>query len=181
MQQQHAELLATLKKRFHTHEHRHVGLLWDDVEVRIIEQPNTLKVLQFMEETGGEPDVLFREGEQQKEITYYDCAKESPKGRRSLCYDEAALKSRKDFPPQGDVISTANKMGISLLDEAKYRYLQSFGEVDTKTSTWIKSPDDIRQLGGALFGEFRYGHVFIFHNGAQSYYAARGFRGMISL
>lgn len=171
-------MLETLKKRFDDHPERHPGLRWVDVEKRLIEHPNALVILRRMEESGGEPDAIERD-EANGEITFCDCSPESPAGRRSLCYDEAALLSRKKSPPAGSAVRQAEEMGVSLLSEPLYRKLQSFGEFDTKTSSWIDTPDEIRKQNGALFCERRYGTVFVFHNGADSYYSVRGWRGFL--
>ncbi|MEY5047426.1 MAG: hypothetical protein RLZZ175_785 [Bacteroidota bacterium] len=171
------ELLIILKKRFEKNMHRHPKTIWENVVAKLEENPAKFWSINEMETTGGEPDVI----EFENSISFFDCSPESPKGRRSLCYDGDALESRKEHKPQNSVTELANSMGIDLLNEAQYRFLQSFGALDTKTSSWVKTPDNIRKLGGAIFGDFRYGQVFIYHNGAESYYAARGFRGMISL
>lgn len=166
------ELMNILEKRFLSQNHWHNSLSWDWVKSRITNHKPYMEALRWMEESGGEPNVWIYEGK----IGFVDTVKESPKGRRSLCYDEAGLQSRKDFPPQGDAIGLAQHYGVSLLNEVEYAYLQQFGPIDTKTSSWILTPTSVRELGGALFGEYRYGRVFTFHNGAGSYYAARGFR-----
>lgn len=172
--------IEVLRKRFSEHPERHEGVEWDAVERRLRERPEAAAVLQRMEETGGEPDVILLEEERGK-IVFCDCAAESPVGRRSLCYDEEALLSRKKNPPAGSAVRQAEEMGVSLLTEALYRRLQSLGEFDRKTSSWIATPDEIRKQGGALFCERRYGAVFTFHNGAESYYSVRGWRGFICL
>lgn len=171
-------LMATLKKRFDTNTHRHKGIAWSDIEARLDGNARALKVLQSMEESGGEPDVV-RYDDSDGAFTFVDCSAETPAGRRSLCYDGEALDARKENKPKGSAVESAAEMGISLLTEAEYRQLQQLGEFDRKTSSWIETPHDIRALGGALFGDRRYGRVFIYHNGAQSYYAARGFRGKL--
>lgn len=173
--EQQEQLLALLEKRFAKHEQRHKGLLWADVENRLLKQPAKLWTLHEMEQSGGEPDVI---GFDQQTGAYWfvDCAAESPKGRRSLCYDAQALAERKEFKPTGTAVETALNMGADLLTEEQYRSLQQLGKFDTKTSSWIKTPDAIRKLGGALFCDCRYDTVFVYHNGASSYYAARGFR-----
>jgi hypothetical protein len=174
-------LLNTLQQRFEKNKHRHEGIAWSEIETRLRKSPTLLTVLEKMEASGGEPDVLFSKAYPEQGLAFYDCCAESPKLRRSLCYDREALEKRKDFPPSGNAIDAAVNMGCSLLTEAQYRFLQSFGAVDTKTSSWIETPADVRTLGGALFAEHRYAHVFVFHNGAGSYYAARGFRGRVAL
>lgn len=173
-------LLAQLEKRFLKNPARHPGILWTDVRARLETQPEKLWSLDLMEETGGEPDVVGLEPETNAYL-FYDCSPESPSGRRSLCYDRQALDSRKEFKPTNSALDLAFEMGIDLLDEAEYRRLQQLGTFDTKTSSWIMTPPDIRKLGGAVFCEYRYGHVFVFHNGASSYYAARGFRGVLKV
>lgn len=172
-------LLRTLEKRFEANESRHPGVPWADVRARIEGNPAALKALLAMESTGGEPDVIgaARNGR----FRYCDCSPESPGGRRSLCYDEEALASRKEHKPKGSAMAMAKAMGISLLDEDEYRELQTFGAFDNKTSSWIATPPDVRALGGALFCDRRYGKVFVYHNGAESYYAARGFRGRLDV
>lgn len=169
-------LLRTLKARFEKHMNRHEGLAWDSVAKRIAANPEKLRALKEMEATGGEPDVIGREN---GAYLFCDCAEESPKGRRSLCYDRAALESRKEFKPADTVADLAAEMGIELLDEEAYRALQRLEAFDLKTSSWIKTPPAIRDLGGALFCDRRYGAVFTYHNGAESYYGSRGFRGML--
>lgn len=175
---EHTELLATLEARFRKHPTRHPGLEWATVRARLGAAPEKLRSLHEMEMTGGEPDVLGFDAET-GEFRFVDCAAESPKGRRSLCYDREALESRKDAPPADNALDRAAAMGIALLTEGEYRELQALGEFDTKTSSWLLTPPEVRQLGGALFGDRRYGRVFTYHNGAQSYYAARGFRGLL--
>jgi Protein of unknown function (DUF4256) len=176
--QDRSELIQTLKNRFEQNKHRHKDITWDQVETRISKSMSALDVLYAMEATGGEPDVIGREKET-GQILFCDCARESPAGRRSLCYDRAALDSRKQNKPQGCSSEAAAEIGIELLTEDQYRALQKLEEFDTKTSSWIKTPDDVRSLGGALFCDRRYGRVFVYHNGAESYYAARGFRGLL--
>ena len=171
-------LIGVLKRRFEKNMHRHNELDWDKVQAKLFISPEKLWSLNEMEATGGEPDVVSYD-ESTNEYVFFDCAPESPKGRRSYCYDRQALASRKDYPPKNNVLDVAAAMGIELLSEQEYRELQKLGNFDTKTSSWIKTPAEIRNLGGALFGEFRYGCVFVFHNGAQSYYASRGFRGVL--
>jgi hypothetical protein len=177
---QKLELLQTLQVRFNKNKNRHYGIDWHDVQKRLESAQDKLWSLYQMEDTGGEPDVI---GKDQKtgEYIFIDCASESPKGRRSLCYDRAGLESRKEFAPQDTAVDMANAMGVNLLNEEEYKSLQRFGKFDSKTSSWINTPDAIRKHGGALFGDFRYEHVFIYHNGAQSYYAARGFRASLKI
>ena len=176
--QERDELLQVLKARFEKNPHRHKGISWDEVQARLEASPEALKSLRAMEETGGEPDVIGRDGKTSP-FTFCDCSKESPAGRRSLCYDREALDSRKENKPKGSAGEMAAAMGIDLLTEEEYRELQKLGEFDLKTSSWIKTPADVRSLGGALFCDRRYGKVFLYHNGAESYYAARGFRGSL--
>jgi hypothetical protein len=171
-------LLQALKVRFAQHMHRHVGLEWVDVRARLDGAPDALRSLHEMEATGGEPDVIGRD-EDSGRFVFCDCSAESPAGRRSGCYDAEARAARKEHRPQSSAAEMAAAMGIELLTEAQYRALQRLGEFDTKTSSWIETPADVRALGGALFGDRRYGKVFVYHNGAQSYYAARGFRGLL--
>ncbi len=176
--EQKAELILLLCARFEKHPSRHPGLAWKNVETRISSQPQKLWSLYQMESTGGEPDVTGYD-EITGEYIFTDCSPESPKGRRSLCYDEQALHSRKENKPAGSIMGLAESMGINVLTEEQYRALQRFGPFDTKTSSWVVTPPEIRKLGGAIFGDYRYGQVFIYHNGADSYYGARGFRGMV--
>ncbi|MBK9132057.1 MAG: DUF4256 domain-containing protein [Gammaproteobacteria bacterium] len=171
-------LIATLKDRFEQNPGRHTGIDWPGVELRLAANPEKLKALHEMERTGGEPDVIGRDPKG-GEILFCDCAAESPAGRRSLCYDRAALESRKENRPEGSAVDMAASIGIELLTEQEYRALQQLGTFDLKTSSWVKTPPEIRKLGGALFCDRRYDTVFLYHNGAQSYYAARGFRGMV--
>jgi hypothetical protein len=172
------ELLRTLQARFEKNMNCHKGLAWAQVQAKLEANAEKLWSLNEMEITGGEPDVV---GQDKKtgEYIFYDCSAESPKGRRSLCYDREALESRKEAKPKDSAINMASTMGIELLTEAQYRELQKLGEFDTKTSSWVKTPSDIRKLGGALFCDRRYDTVFVYHNGAESYYAARGFRGSV--
>lgn len=174
------ELLAVLKARFDAHMQRHPGIAWAEVLARLEGKPDALQSLHAMEATGGEPDVVGR-GDGTAEIHFCDCSRESPGGRRSLCYDAQALDARKEHKPQGSAVAMAADMGVELLTEARYRALQALGEFDTKTSSWMQTPGDVRALGGALFGDRRYGRVFVYHNGASSYYAARGFRGWLAV
>lgn len=171
-------LLALLKERFLQHLNRHEGLSWSAVEQRLIDQPQKLYALLEMERTGGEPDVIGYERASDAYL-FVDCSFESPLGRRSLCYDEIALEKRKKNPPSGSACGFAAQMGIELLDEGQYRTLQTIGVFDVKTSSWIRTPQAMRSLGGALFGDSRYDRVFIYHNGADSYYSSRGFRGLL--
>jgi len=173
-----AALLQTLNVRFERNMHRHEGISWADVQARIEAHPGTWKTLHDMERTGGEPDVIGRDALSGK-MTFCDCSAESPVGRRSVCYDRAALDARKEHKPAGNAIDMAAAMGIELLTEKQYHALQALGEFDLKTSSWISTPADVRALGGALFCDRRYGRVFVYHNGAQSYYAVRGFRGVL--
>lgn len=175
---QREELLGTLQARFEKHMRRHQGLAWTAVQARLESHPVQLWSLYEMERTGGEPDVVGLDAET-GEYIFVDCAAESPKGRRSLCYDRAALESRKQYKPENSAVDMAAAMGIELLTEEAYRELQELGEFDTKTSSWVKTPPVIRELGGAIFCDRRYDHVFTYHNGAESYYAARGFRGVL--
>ncbi|GEC71673.1 Protein of unknown function [Flavobacterium flevense] len=174
------ELLKILKDRFEKNTNRHQGLEWNKVLAKLEANPEKLWSLNEMEQTGGEPDVVHFD-KNTNEYTFYDCSAESPKGRRSLCYDRQALDARKENKPKNSVMDLATTMGITLLSEEQYRELQKLGNFDTKTSSWIETPADIRKLGGAIFADFRYGNVFVYHNGAESYYAARGFRGALKL
>jgi len=171
-------LLAVLQERFEANTDRHADLAWADVRARLDAHPEKLQPLNEMERTGGEPDVIAR-GEQTGDYVFCDCSPESPEGRRSLCYDREALDSRKANKPADSVVDAAAAMGVDLLNEEQYRELQLLGEFDTKTSSWVATPSDVRTLGGALFCDRRYGRVFVYHNGAQSYYAVRGFRGLL--
>jgi hypothetical protein len=177
---QREELLSALKARFEKNMTRHKGLEWAKVQAKLEANPEKLQSLHEMEGTGGEPDVV---GQDQKtgEYLFYDCSAESPSGRRSLCYDREALESRKENKPENNAIDMAAAMGIELLTEEEYRELQKLGKFDLKTSSWVKTPAAIRKLGGALFCDRRYDHVFLYHNGASSYYAARGFRGSLTV
>ncbi|MBH1960508.1 MAG: DUF4256 domain-containing protein [Flavobacteriia bacterium] len=174
------EMLSILKTRFLKNMHRHADLDWQKIQQKLETNPKKLSVLQKMEETGGEPDVVAFD-EKSGEYIFFDCAAESPKERRSFCYDPDALEKRKENKPKNNAIDAAAEIGIELLTEEDYRYLQTLGSFDTKTSSWLKTPDNIRKLGGAIFGDLRYGTVFIYHNGAESYYAARGFRGILKV
>ena len=179
-QEKYAELLKVLESRFLKNSGRHKGLEWEKVLARLQSRPQKLTSLDQMEETGGEPDVTGFD-KKNGEYIFYDCAAESPKGRRSLCYDHEALEKRKEHKPADSAINMASEIGIEMLDEQQYRYLQQLGEFDLKTSSWVKTPEAIRKLGGAVFCDRRYNHVFLYHNGAESYYAARGFRGSIKI
>ncbi|HEY2497485.1 MAG TPA: DUF4256 domain-containing protein [Candidatus Angelobacter sp.] len=176
--EQRKELLRALKARFENNMDRHKGLAWAQVQAKLEADIEKLWSLNEMERTGGEPDVV---GQDKKtgEYIFYDCSAESPKGRRSACYDREALESRKEHKPADNAMDMASAMGIELLTEEQYRELQKLGNFDTKTSSWVKTPSDIRKLGGALFCDRRYDTVFVYHNGAESYYAARGFRGSL--
>jgi hypothetical protein len=173
------ELLRALKARFERNMARHSNVAWSDVQARIEGNPAALKPLLAMESTGGEPDVVG--GTRNGRLRFCDCSPDSPGGRRSLCYDDQALASRKEHKPKGSAVAMAKAMGLDLLNEDEYRELQTFGAFDNKTSSWIATPPDVRALGGALFCDRRYGKVFVYHNGAESYYAARGFRGRLDV
>jgi hypothetical protein len=174
------ELIITLKTRFEKHMNRHEGINWDDVLNKLDSDPEKLWSLGEMERTGGEPDVVSIDVKSGG-FVFFDCSEESPKGRRSLCYDREALDARKENKPANSAIDMASEMGIEILSENQYRELQKFGKFDAKTSSWVKTPENIRKLGGALFCDRRYESVFTYHNGAESYYAARGFRGLIRI
>ena len=175
---QRDELLTTLKIRFEKHLKRHKGLEWAKVQAKLEANAEKLWSLNEMERTGGEPDVVGH-NKMTGEYIFYDCSGESPKDRRSVCYDREALDSRKEHKPKNTAIDMAAAMGVELLTEEQYRELQKLGDFDTKTSSWITTPSEIRKLGGAIFADYRYGKVFVYHNGAESYYAARGFRGSL--
>ncbi len=175
---QREELIRTLKNRFEKNMHRHKGLEWPEMQSRLEVSPGKLWSLNEMERTGGEPDVAGYD-KKSGEYIFYDFSPESPAGRRNVCYDREALEARKSFKPSGSAVDLATTMGIDLLTEEQYRELQKLGSFDTKTSSWIRTPSDIRKLGGALFADRRYGAVFVYHNGASSYYAVRGFRGSL--
>ena len=177
---QHEELLKTLKTRFEKNMNRHKGIEWAKVQARLEANNEKFYSVNEMEITGGEPDVV---GQDKKtgEYIFYDCSAESPKGRRSICYDHEALEARKEHKPDDSAINMAEDMGIEILTEEQYRALQELGEFDTKTSSWVQTPAAIRKLGGAIFCDRRYNTVFLYHNGAESYYAARGFRGSLSV
>ena len=178
--EQREELLKALKARFDKNMNRHKGLEWAKVQAKLEANTEKLWSLHEMERTGGEPDVVGHD-KQTGEYIFYDCSAESPKGRRSVCYDREALEARKEHKPKDSAIDMAAIMGIELLTEEQYRELQKLGNFDTKTSSWVKTPSDIRKLGGALFCDRRYDRVFVYHNGAESYYSARGFRGLLSV
>lgn len=174
------ELIKTLKDRFTKNSQRHAGIDWEKVEEKLLANPKKLNTLNEMEITKGEPDVIGYD-KQTNEFIFVDCSAESPAGRRSICYDRKALDSRKENKPGGNAIEMASTIGIELLTEQEYRELQELGEFDKKTSSWIQTPSNIRDLGGALFCDRRYNQVFVYHNGAESYYAARGFRGKLKV
>ena len=178
--QQREELLNLLKTRFEKNMKRHKGVEWNKVQARLEANPEKLWSLNEMENTGGEPDVVGHD-KKSGDYIFYDCSAESPKGRRSFCYDGEALKSRKEHKPAYNAIDMATEMGIEILTEEQYRELQQLGQFDTKTSSWVETPAGIRKLGGAIFCDRRYNHVFTYHNGSESYYAARGFRGSLSV
>jgi len=176
--EQHSSLLQVLKTRFEKNMNRHKGIDWAKVLAKLEANPAKLAVLDEMELTGGEPDVIGYD-KKTGEFIFYDCSAESPKGRRSFCYDHEALEKRKEHKPKDSAINMANEMGIELLNEEQYHELQKFGEFDAKTSSWLNTPSAVRKLGGAISGEFRFGRVFIYANGAESYFGARGFRGSL--
>lgn len=171
-------IIKTLKTRFEKNMNRHKGLEWAKVQTKLESSTKKIWSLSEMERTGGEPDVVGHDSKT-GEYIFFDCSAESPKGRRNLCYDRKALESRKEHKPKNNANDLSAAMGTEILTEEQYRELQKLGNFDTKTSSWIKTPSDIRKLGGSLFADFRYGHVFVYHNGAESYYAARGFRGSL--
>lgn len=177
-EEQREELLSTLKERFEKHMNRHEGLDWANVEAKLQANPEKLWSLNEMEITGGEPDVVGYDQETD-EYVFYDCSPETPKGRRSICYDREALEARKKHKPENSAMDMANEMGIEMLTEEEYRQLQTLGEFDKKTSSWVQTPANIRKLGGAIFCDRRYDTVFTYHNGADSYYGVRGFRGSL--
>ena len=178
---QHAqELIKILKARFEKNSNRHKEIDWTKVQTKLEANPEKLWSLNEMEISGGEPDIVDFD-KKSGEFVFYDCSAESPKGRRSLCYDHEALEKRKEYKPADSAVNMAKAMGIELLNEELYRALQKLGNFDTKTSSWLKTPNNIRELGGAIFGDYRYGNVFVYHNGAESYYAARGFRGILKV
>lgn len=170
--------MEKLKLRFHSHVSRHASMEWSEVEKRLSQASEKVMALLAMEQTGGEPDVVDFD-ENSGEYVFFDCSPESPSGRRSLCYDGEALASRKENKPRHSALGMAAEMGIELMNEAQYQFLQTLGNFDAKTSSWLLTPTAVRQLGGAIFGDYRFGRVFIYHNGAESYYAARGFRGVL--
>ncbi|WP_343695712.1 DUF4256 domain-containing protein [Flavobacterium sp.] len=176
--EQEESLLSVLEARFENNMHRHQGIKWEKVQEKLKANPKKIWSLDEMERTEGEPDVVGYD-EKANEYIFYDCSAESPKGRRSICYDHQALEKRKENKPTDSAINMAQEMGIQILNEEEYRSLQKLGKFDTKTSSWILTPDNIRKLGGAIFSDFRYDTVFVYHNGADSYYAARGFRGSL--
>lgn len=173
-------LLKTLKANFEKNMNRHKGLKWDEIEAKLETSRSKLWSLFRMEETGGEPDVIGQD-KSSGEFIFCDCSEESPKGRRSVCYDRDGLVSRKEHRPENNALDMAEEMGIELLTEEQYRALQKLGKFDLKTSSWLRTPEEIRKHGGAIFGDYRYGQVFVYHNGAQSYYAARAFRGILKV
>lgn len=172
------EFLEILKERFQNNIHRHQNIQWQEIKTKLEKHPEKLQTLNEMEKTGGEPDVIDYD-KTTNEYIFCDCSPESPKGRRSFCYDRKALDARKEHKPKNSAIDFANEIGIKILNEEQYRNLQTLGNFDTKTSSWILTPPEIRNLGGAIFADFRFGTVFVYHNGAESYYAARGFRGIL--
>lgn len=174
------DLIEKLKVRFENNGSRHRDLKWDKAEEKLRANIGKLWTLNEMERTGGEPDIVSFD-KRSDEITFFDCSEETPKGRRSLCYDRKAWESRKEHKPLSDALSIAKEIGVAILNEEQYQYLQSLGSFDLKTSSWLETPADVRALGGAIFGDRRFDRVFIYHNGAESYYAARGFRGSIKL
>ena len=181
--EQRSTLISVLKERFDKNPNRHKNLEWAKIQAKLEANPEKLWSLNEMERTGGEPDVIvpiaIGNDTNTSEYLFYDCSAESPKDRRSVCYDREALESRKENKPKNSAVAMASEMGIELLTEEQYRELQRFGNFDTKTSSWIKTPAEIRKQGGAIFADFRYGTIFVYHNGAESYYAARGFRGLL--
>lgn len=177
-QEQGEELLLVLQARFEKNMKRHKDVEWAKVEAKLKANPGKLWSLNEMETTGGEPDIVGQD-KNTGEYVFYDCSPETPKGRRSICYDHEALESRKEHKPENSAIGMATDMGVEILTEEQYRELQKLGQFDTKTSSWIKTPADIRKLGGAIFADYRYGNVFVYHNGAESYYGARAFRGSL--
>ncbi len=172
------DLLSLLQERFEANMQRHKGVRWEDVHTRLTANPKKLQSLHEMEQSGGEPDVIAVD-KKSGELTFCDCSAESPKDRRSLCYDRAALESRKEHKPKNSAVDLAHAMGVEIMSEEEYRMLQTLGEFDLKTSSWISTPERIRKLGGALFCDRRFDTVFVYHNGAESYYAARGFRAIV--
>lgn len=174
------QLLDILKKRFDKNVQRHISMNWETIETKLLANPKKLWSLNQMETTGGEPDVV-RYDEATKAYIFYDCAAETPKSRRSICYDHEALSARKEHKPKNSAMNMAAEMGVEILTESEYHQLQQLGKFDTKTSSWLKTPDEIRTLGGAIFADYRFGRVFVYHNGAESYYGGRGFPGKLSV
>jgi hypothetical protein len=179
-QDERDQLLNTLKNRFEKNMNRHEDFEWDEIETKLKANPDKLWTLNEMEKTSGEPDVVDYNKDADAYI-FFDCSAESPKGRRSVCYDREGLESRKKYKPENTAMDMAAEMRIELLTEEQYRKLQDLGNFDTKTSSWLKTPSEIRELGGAIFGDFRYGKTFVYHNGADAYFAARGFRGSLTV
>jgi hypothetical protein len=179
-QEEQVEQLNVLQARFEKNMHRHKGIEWGSVQLRLKSNLDKLQIVREMEITGGEPDVVSFENKSERYV-FCDCSPESPAGRRNLCYDREALDSRKEFKPADNAVDVAAAMGIDILSEEEYHELQKLGDFDAKTSSWLKTPPPIRKLGGAIFGDYRFGRVFIYHNGATSYYAARGFRGSLKV
>lgn len=175
-----AGLLNTLEDRFEKNKQRHTGIKWENVNAKLLKMPEKLISLKAMEDTGGEPDVIGYDAAT-GEYIFCDCSAETPEGRRNVCYDREALEARKEHKPWHNAIDLAKEIGIEILDENQYRELQKLGKFDAKTSSWIATPADVRKLGGAMFADFRYGRVFVYHNGAQSYYGVRGFRGILKV
>ena len=178
--EQRDKLFNVLKARFLKNTERHKGLEWDGIKLKLEANPGKIWSLNEIERTGGEPDVIEFDNNT-NEYVFVDCSDETPKGRRSICYDREALDSRKEHKPKNNAIDMASEMGIEILTEEQYRKLQEFGKYDAKTSSWVKTPDNIRKLGGAIFCDYRYDTVFVYHNGAESYYASRGFRGLLKI
>lgn len=174
------EILKVLKNRFESNMNRHKDMSWENIEKKILSNNEKISILSNMEKTGGEPDVVKYDSTT-NEYIFFDCSKETPLERRNVCYDRASLESRKSFKPDNNAIDMANEIGIEILNEEEYRYLQELGEFDLKTSSWLNTPDEIRKLGGAIFGDRRYNRIFIYHNGAESYYGVRGFRGSVRI
>ncbi|MDD3490413.1 MAG: DUF4256 domain-containing protein [Paludibacter sp.] len=175
-----AGLLNTLEDRFEKNKQRHTGIKWENVNAKLLKMPEKLISLKAMEDTGGEPDVIGYDAAK-GEYIFCDCSAETPEGRRNVCYDREALDARKEHKPWHNAIDLAQEIGVDILDENQYRELQKIGKFDAKTSSWIATPADVRKLGGAMFADFRYGRVFVYHNGAQSYYGVRGFRGILKV
>lgn len=173
-----AGLLNTLEDRFEKNKQRHTGIKWENVNAKLLKMPEKLISLKAMEDTGGEPDVIGYDAAT-GEYIFCDCSAETPEGRRNVCYDREALDARKEHKPWHNAFDLAKEIGVEILDENQYRELQKLGKFDAKTSSWIATPDDVRKLGGAMFADYRYGRVFVYHNGAQSYYGVRGFRGLL--